>query len=189
MTQAFFGKVAAVTGAASGIGLASAQALLQGGARVVLIDRDPKALAAAGAPHGDAASPLRLLAYLALAITLIVLDDQAGWLSRLRAQANVLVQPVWALAGLPGRLGTQVKDNAASHGQLVSENRELRNVTSPRLRELGRDLYALWPSLLVEPSTFKLISTEERFKNLPTDRYPELEPWEHYMRSRYSFLK
>ena len=77
--------------------------------------------------QGDAASPLRLLAYLALAITLIVLDDQAGWLSRLRAQANVLVQPVWALAGLPGRLGTQVKDNAASHGQLVSENRELRN--------------------------------------------------------------
>ena len=60
MTQAFFGKVAAVTGAASGIGLASAQALLQGGARVVLIDRDPKALAAACAPHGDAAIPLLL---------------------------------------------------------------------------------------------------------------------------------
>ncbi|HDS1533524.1 TPA: rod shape-determining protein MreC [Stenotrophomonas maltophilia] len=76
---------------------------------------------------GDAASPLRLLAYLALAITLIVLDDQAGWLAQLRAQANSLVQPVWALAGLPGKLGNQVKDSAASHGQLVNENRELRN--------------------------------------------------------------
>jgi rod shape-determining protein MreC len=76
---------------------------------------------------GDAASPLRLLAYLALAITLIVLDDQAGWLARLREQANSLVQPVWALAGLPGKLGNQVKDSAASHGQLVTENRELRN--------------------------------------------------------------
>ena len=89
--------------------------------------------------QGDAASPLRLLAYLALAITLIVLDDQAGWLARLRAQANVLVQPVWALAGLPGRLGTQVKDNAASHGQLVSENRELRNqllIANARLTRL-----------------------------------------------------
>ncbi|ROP76554.1 rod shape-determining protein MreC [Stenotrophomonas rhizophila] len=89
--------------------------------------------------QGDAASPLRLLAYLALAITLIVLDDQAGWLSRLRAQANVLVQPVWALAGLPGRLGTQVKDNAASHGQLVTENRELRNqllIANARLTRL-----------------------------------------------------
>ncbi|KXU95376.1 rod shape-determining protein MreC [Stenotrophomonas sp. DDT-1] len=76
---------------------------------------------------GDAASPLRLLAYLALAITLIVLDDQAGWLARLREQANSLVQPVWALAGLPGKLGNQVKDSAASHTQLVAENRELRN--------------------------------------------------------------
>ena len=89
--------------------------------------------------QGDASSPLRLLAYLALAIILIVLDDQAGWLARARAQANVLVQPVWALAGLPGRLGTQVKDNAASHGQLVAENRELRNqllIANARLTRL-----------------------------------------------------
>ncbi|MFI8719750.1 rod shape-determining protein MreC [Stenotrophomonas sp. NPDC077464] len=89
--------------------------------------------------QGDASSPLRLLAYLALAITLIVLDDQAGWLARARAQANVLVQPVWALAGLPGRLGSQVKDNAASHGQLVEENRELRNqllIANARLTRL-----------------------------------------------------
>ena len=54
-------------------------------------------------------------------------DDQAGWLARLREQANSLVQPVWALAGLPGKLGNQVKDSAASHTQLVTENRELRN--------------------------------------------------------------
>lgn len=77
--------------------------------------------------QGDASSTLRLLAYLALAIVLIVLDDQGGWLSRLRAQAVVLVQPVWALAGVPGRVGATVRDNAASHGQLVAENRELRN--------------------------------------------------------------
>jgi len=70
---------------------------------------------------------LRLLAYLAMAIILIVLDDQAGWLARVRAQADALVQPVWALAGLPGKLSNQVRDNAASHGQLVAETRELRN--------------------------------------------------------------
>ncbi|KAG0770197.1 hypothetical protein G6F22_017256 [Rhizopus arrhizus] len=52
---------------------------------------------------------------------------RAGWLAQLRGQANSLVQPVWALAGLPGKLGNQVKDSAASHGQLVNENRELRN--------------------------------------------------------------
>ncbi len=89
--------------------------------------------------QGDASSTLRLLAYLALAITLIVLDDQGGWMSRLRAQANVLVQPVWALAGVPGRVGASVKDNAASHNQLVSENRELRNqllIANARLTRL-----------------------------------------------------
>jgi ribitol 2-dehydrogenase len=39
------GKTAAITGAASGIGLASARALMAAGARVVLIDRDTAALA------------------------------------------------------------------------------------------------------------------------------------------------
>ena len=60
MTQHFQGKVAAVTGAASGIGRASAEALLTGGARVVLIDRDDKALTAACAELGEQAIPLVL---------------------------------------------------------------------------------------------------------------------------------
>jgi ribitol 2-dehydrogenase len=38
------GKVAAVTGAASGIGLASTEAMLAAGARVVMVDRDAAAL-------------------------------------------------------------------------------------------------------------------------------------------------
>lgn len=54
------GKVAVVTGAASGIGLASAQALMAAGARVVLVDRDAQALQKACAAHGDAAVPLVL---------------------------------------------------------------------------------------------------------------------------------
>lgn len=53
-------KVAAVTGAASGIGLASAEAMIAAGARVVLVDRDPRALAALQARHGDAVMPLQL---------------------------------------------------------------------------------------------------------------------------------
>ena len=88
---------------------------------------------------GDASSPLRLLAYLALAITLIVLDDQGGWLSRLRAQANVLVQPVWSLVGLPGKVGSALRDSAATRGQLLEENRRLRNdllVANARLTRL-----------------------------------------------------
>jgi ribitol 2-dehydrogenase len=54
------GKVAAVTGAASGIGLASSEAMLAAGARVVLVDRDEAALAAACRRFGEAAIPLVL---------------------------------------------------------------------------------------------------------------------------------
>jgi ribitol 2-dehydrogenase len=54
------GQVAAVTGAASGIGFASAQALLTAGAQVVLIDRDAQALAQACDTLGATALPLEL---------------------------------------------------------------------------------------------------------------------------------
>jgi ribitol 2-dehydrogenase len=54
------GKTAAVTGAASGIGFASAKAMADAGARVLLIDRDAAALAKACAAIGDNALPLVL---------------------------------------------------------------------------------------------------------------------------------
>ena len=54
------GQVAAVTGAASGIGLASAEAMLSAGARVVLVDRDAQRLDALRARLGEAAIPLVL---------------------------------------------------------------------------------------------------------------------------------
>ena len=59
-SRPFEGQVAAITGAASGIGRASAEALLAGGARVVLVDRDAAGLAAMQAEHGDAVIPLQL---------------------------------------------------------------------------------------------------------------------------------
>lgn len=52
------GKVAAVTGAASGIGLASAEAMLAAGARVVMVDRDEAALKAIHERVGEAVVPL-----------------------------------------------------------------------------------------------------------------------------------
>lgn len=58
MARELEGKVAAVTGAASGIGLACAEAMLAAGARVVLVDRDEAALASLCSKHGDAAMPL-----------------------------------------------------------------------------------------------------------------------------------
>ncbi len=58
MTKELEGKAAAVTGAASGIGLASAEAMLAAGARVVMVDRDKPALDALSRKHGDAMIPL-----------------------------------------------------------------------------------------------------------------------------------
>jgi ribitol 2-dehydrogenase len=52
------GKVAVVTGAASGIGLASSEAMLELGARVVMIDRDEAALKGLPDTHGQKAIPL-----------------------------------------------------------------------------------------------------------------------------------
>ena len=60
MTQKLQGQVAVVTGAASGIGLASAEAMLAAGAQVVLVDRDQRALAALCERLGPAALPLVL---------------------------------------------------------------------------------------------------------------------------------
>lgn len=54
------GKIAAITGAASGIGLATTEALIAEGARVVMIDRDAAALQAHCARLGAQAMPLQL---------------------------------------------------------------------------------------------------------------------------------
>jgi ribitol 2-dehydrogenase len=58
MARELEGKIAAVTGAASGIGLASSEAMLAAGARVVMIDRDQAALTALRGKHGDAVIPV-----------------------------------------------------------------------------------------------------------------------------------
>ena len=76
------GKVAVVTGAASGIGLASAEAMLAAGARVVLADRDEGALKALSQKHGEAVTPL--------VIDLLDPEDCASLLPRVLATAGRL---------------------------------------------------------------------------------------------------
>lgn len=58
MSVELTGKIAAITGAASGIGLACARRLLAAGATVVLVDRDRQALARLCDPLGAKALPL-----------------------------------------------------------------------------------------------------------------------------------
>lgn len=87
------GKVAVVTGAASGIGLASADAMLSAGARVVLVDRDEAALKSLSAERGDAAMSLviDLLDPNACATLVPRALDMAGQIDILHANAGTYV--------------------------------------------------------------------------------------------------
>ncbi|MDE5442262.1 SDR family NAD(P)-dependent oxidoreductase [Bradyrhizobium sp. CSA207] len=87
------GKVAVVTGAASGIGLASTEAMLAAGARVATVDRDGAALKALHGKHGDAVIPLviDLLDPTDCATLLPRVLETAGRLDILHANAGAYV--------------------------------------------------------------------------------------------------
>ncbi len=94
---------------------------------------------------GEVAGTLRLLAYLALAVVLVVLDHRGGWLNQVRAQASLLVQPLWMVAGWPGRFAETLYDDAGTMAQLTDENERLRNqllvnsARAARLQTLAAD--------------------------------------------------
>ncbi|WFU40960.1 SDR family oxidoreductase [Bradyrhizobium sp. CB82] len=87
------GKVAVVTGAASGIGLASTEVMLAAGARVVMVDRDAAALKAICNRLGDAATPLviDLLDAADCATLLPRVLEKTGQLDILHANAGTYV--------------------------------------------------------------------------------------------------
>ena len=93
MPAALHGKIAAITGAASGIGLASAEAMLAAGARVIAIDRDAPALATLQAKHADALLPLQidLLDPAACATLVPRALDLAGQLDIFHANAGLYI--------------------------------------------------------------------------------------------------
>lgn len=82
MSEPLNGKVAAITGAASGIGLACARALLDAGATVVLIDRAQERLAECCTQLGERALPL--------AVDLLKPADVSAMLPRIVALAGGL---------------------------------------------------------------------------------------------------
>lgn len=87
----------------------------------------PYAGPSSAARTGDVAGTLQLLAYLALAVTLIVLDHRGGWLHQSRQQASLMVGPLLTVAGWPGRMAERLRDDAGTLSQLGAENRRLRN--------------------------------------------------------------
>ena len=93
MTNRLNGKVAAVTGAASGIGLACARAMLAEGVRVVLIDRAGDRLRALCDELGPAAHPLviDLMDGSGVSGMLPKILDLAGGLDILHANAGAYV--------------------------------------------------------------------------------------------------
>ncbi|MGK8891214.1 SDR family oxidoreductase [Burkholderia gladioli] len=82
MSESLNGKVAAITGAASGIGLACARALVEAGAKVVLIDRAEDRLAACREELGPNA--------LSLVVDLLVPAEVSAMLPRILELAGRL---------------------------------------------------------------------------------------------------
>ena len=93
MAKELDGKLAVVTGAAAGIGLASTEAMLAAGARVVMVDRDEAALKAHRTKHGDAVIPLviDLLDPKDCATLVPQVLEMAGQLDILHANAGIYV--------------------------------------------------------------------------------------------------
>jgi ribitol 2-dehydrogenase len=87
------GKIAAVTGAASGIGFASTEAMIAAGARVVLVDRDERALDDACSRLGSRAIglPLDLLNTEKCASLLDGILSKVGHLDILHANAGTYI--------------------------------------------------------------------------------------------------
>ncbi|CDX55428.1 Ribitol 2-dehydrogenase [Mesorhizobium plurifarium] len=93
MAHDLSGKVAAVTGAASGIGLECARAMLAAGARVVLVDRAEDRLKEVVAELGDGAIPLvvDLTSPASVATMLPGILDKTGQLDIFHANAGAYV--------------------------------------------------------------------------------------------------
>ena len=93
MARQLESKVAAVTGGASGIGLASTEAMLAGGARVVVVDRDEAALTSLREKHGDAVIPLviDLLDPRSCATLMPQILEKAGQLDIFHANAGIYI--------------------------------------------------------------------------------------------------
>ena len=93
MSEQLSGKVAAVTGAASGIGLECARAMREAGATVVLIDRAADRLEALSAEMGEGVIPLvtDLLDPESVGRMMPAILDKAGCLDILHANAGTYI--------------------------------------------------------------------------------------------------
>lgn len=73
------------------------------------------------------AGTLKLLAYLALAIILMVTDHRGGYLDQARNSAGLLTGPLYRLAGMPVRLARGLAGYLTTQQALTTENVQLRH--------------------------------------------------------------
>ncbi|MDN5923448.1 MAG: rod shape-determining protein MreC, partial [Xanthomonadales bacterium] len=74
----------------------------------------------------NAAGTLRLIAYLALACLIMVVDRRVGALTRIRYAASVVVEPLFTVAAAPAKLVQFVRHAMVDRSQLSHENTQLR---------------------------------------------------------------
>ena len=72
-----------------------------------------------------ASSTLRLVVYLVAAIALMIADRRGNWLERVRANAGMVVEPVWRLAAVPAELARSARIALADRHELTEQNAQL----------------------------------------------------------------
>jgi ribitol 2-dehydrogenase len=150
MARKLEGKVAAVTGAASGIGLASSEAMLAAGSRVVMVDRDEGALKALCNKYGHAAIPL--------VIDLLDPNDCATLLPR-------VLEKTGQLDILHANAGTHVG------GDLVDgDTRAIDQMLNLNVNVVIKNVHDVLPHM-IERRTGDIIVTSSLAADFPT-------PWE-----------
>ncbi len=72
------------------------------------------------------AGALRLLAYLGLAIVLMVSDHRGGYLQQVRAFLSLLNEPLYRLAALPAQLAGGAHETLTGHRQVAEQRDQLQ---------------------------------------------------------------
>jgi rod shape-determining protein MreC len=88
----------------------------------------------------SAGGTLPLLAYLALAVVLMLADHRGGFAAQARQKMMILAEPVWWLAAAPVRLGEGAVGFFSTRAGLESDNERLRRelqVNASRLHRLA----------------------------------------------------
>lgn len=84
------------------------------------------------------ASTLRLIAYLALTVVVMIVDHRGNYLHEIRRMGSVVIEPIYRLAGLPAEVARATRTALVSQRELASENQELRQALMLARARLNR---------------------------------------------------